>query len=111
MRIQKSHLHDTVSQMQKHPQHTSRIHRTDETRITRQIWRTPNRRDIQQKTDDAVPQHLNQKGPKLADVCMHVRMYVYVTDYLCVLEYEHTPEKWGLGTIWGLFKVPAKMSL
>ena len=41
MRIQKSHLHDTVSPMGKHPQHTSRILRIDETRITRQIWRTP----------------------------------------------------------------------
>ena len=61
MRIQKSHLHDTVSPMRKHPQHTSKILRTDETRITRQIWRTP-------KSDDAVPQHFNPKGHKLADV-------------------------------------------
>ena len=31
MWIQKSHLHDTGLPMRKHPQHTSRIIRTDET--------------------------------------------------------------------------------
>ena len=34
------YMHDSVLKMPKHPLLTSRIYRTDETRITRQIWRT-----------------------------------------------------------------------
>ena len=33
---------------------------------------------------------------------MYVCMCALVPAYLWVLEYEHTPEKWGLGRIWGL---------
>ena len=64
MRIQKSHLHDTVLQMQK-------------TSPTHQQNTSDRRRDIQHKTDDAVPQHPNQKGHKLADVRMHVCLQLF----------------------------------
>ena len=41
---------------------------------------------------------------------LEIAVYVYVAAYLWVLKYEHTPEKWGLGRIWGLFQVSTKLS-
>ena len=54
------YMHDTVLKTPKHSLLTSRIYRTDETRITRQIWRTRKSYIYNTTADDAVPQHFNR---------------------------------------------------